>query len=206
MAAAAEHELGDFLNELVLKLRVLIESVPVHGGVNADVEDLLEELSIVQENVVLLDTATRVPERLFVLLGEARNFLQARLQNVRPSRHGNQQWPGRPSTEISRTSIEALLNAHFNVPAIAKLLHVSIRTLQRRMHEYGLSVKVNYSIIEDNALDATVQEIKGMNPHCGSKMLSGYLRAKGILIPRERIRKSLNRVDAVGIAEGDVKL
>ncbi len=47
MAAAAEHELWDFLNELVLKLRVLMESVPVHGGVNADVEDLLEELSIV---------------------------------------------------------------------------------------------------------------------------------------------------------------
>ncbi len=39
-AAAAEHKLGDFLNELVL--RVLIESVPVHGGVNADVEDLLD--------------------------------------------------------------------------------------------------------------------------------------------------------------------
>ncbi len=42
MAADAEHKLGDFLNELVLKLRVLIESVPVHGRVNADVEDLLD--------------------------------------------------------------------------------------------------------------------------------------------------------------------
>ncbi len=44
-----------------------------------------------------------------------------------------------------------------------------------------------------------------MNPYCGSKMLSGYLRAKGILIPRERIRKSLNRVDAVGIAARQCK-
>ena len=94
-----------------------------------------------------------------------------------------------------------LLQARFNIPSISELLRVSSRTVERRMQEYGLSVYSLYTEIQDNQLDDLVRAIKRENPGCGSKMLAGYIGAKGIFIPRRRVRESLAiaRVDPQGV-------
>ena len=42
---------------------------------------------------------------------------------------------------------------------MARLLHISTRTLQRRRQEYGLPIGRNYTDITDDELDATIRSV-----------------------------------------------
>ena len=108
--------------------------------------------------------------------------------------------PGRPAFHISKEQLAMLLKARFSVPCIAELLNVSARTIERRIQEYGLSVRAFYTEIQDCQLHDIVRDIKRGNHGCGSKMLIGYLSARGIFLPRGRVRESLSRVDPLAVA------
>ena len=54
---------------------------------------------------------------------------------------------GRPKFVIPEELLEQLLDMHFTCQTIAKLLGVSLRTVRRRMEEYGLSVRSCYSAV-----------------------------------------------------------
>ena len=107
--------------------------------------------------------------------------------------------PGRPSYEISKEQLQSLVDLGFNTTQMKNLLHVSTRTVERRLALYGISAQ-SYSMITDADLDEVVSEIKRFNPNCGSKTLFGYLAARGIRVRRQRLRDSLQRVDPVGVA------
>lgn len=82
---------------------------------------------------------------------------------------------------------------------IAELLQVSKRTIERRLAEYGITARP-FCDITNAELDAHVQEIKLFNPNVGSQNLAGYLAARNIKIPRQRVRESLQRVDPLRVA------
>lgn len=107
--------------------------------------------------------------------------------------------PGRPAYYSRKEHLEMLLQARFTTRCIAELLDVSSRT-ERQMQEFGLSVRALYTEIDDSQLDEIARDTKTANPGCGSKMLVGYLGARGIFVPRHRVREVLSRVDprAVG--------
>ena len=189
-------DIADETAALVELLALSVRELSGFVGVG-DTEDLLESLANIQEQVVLLDSLIRVPEALYTLLLSARKLIQKQTRRQPLQFNGRQ---GRPAILITKEQIELLLDANFSVPAIANLLGVSSRTVQRRMQEFALSIKANYANVEDNVLDGIVLEIKRQNPVCGSKMLSGYLRAKDLFLPRSRIRESLRRVDPLGVA------
>lgn len=194
---AAPAAISELREGIINRLQELVDCI----GIMND-SDLAEELEEIQRHVTALDSLTRIPEELFNLLNSARSLLtlgqlgerQDRTNYLRSGR------PGRPTYAVSKEQLEILLNARFKVPAIAELLHISCRTVERRMHEYDLSARASFSEIHDNQLDDIVNDIKGMNPSCGSKMLVGYLGARGIFLPRRRIRESLTRVDPLGVA------
>ena len=150
----------------------------------AEDSDLVEELEEVQKDVIALDSLTRIPEELFNLLNSARLMLSHKKERANLVRSCT---PGRPGYDISKEQLEMLLKARFSVRSIAELLHVSSRTIERRMQEYGLSVRALYAEINDSPLDDIVWETKLANPSCGSKMLVGYLASRGIFLPRRRI-------------------
>ena len=54
-------------------------------------------------------------------------------------------------------------------------------------------------IINDDELDAKVQEITSLFPNIGEKTVSGRLKHLGIVIQRDRVRESLRRVDPSGV-------
>ena len=164
----------------------------------AEDSDLVEELEEVQEDVIALDSLTRIPEELFNLLNSARLMLSHKKERANLVRSCT---PGRPGYDIRKEQLEMLLKARFSVRSIAELLHVSSRTIERRMQEYGLSVRALYAEINDSPLDDIVRETKQANPSCGSKMLVGYLASRGIFLPRRRVRESLSRVDPLAVAE-----
>ena len=106
---------------------------------------------------------------------------------------------GRPKFDIRKEQIEHLLCLHFTCPKIASLLGVSLRTVRRRMTEYGLSVSGLYSEISNCELDRLVSEIHSSFPNCGYRMMNGHLRQRGIHVTQARIQSSMHRVDPEGV-------
>ena len=105
---------------------------------------------------------------------------------------------GRPSFEIPCEQLSYLIENHFSVPQIATMLRVSIRTIRRRMSEFGLSIRAQYSDISDSDLDQIVREIQQQFPTCGNRQMQGHLLARGYRIQQIRIRESQRRIDPDG--------
>lgn len=108
--------------------------------------------------------------------------------------------PGRPKYNISCEQLEHLLGIGLTCPAIANCLGVSLRTVRRRMTDFGLSVAATYLQISDAEFDGVVNDIKKEFPNCGLRMLNGHLRRKGIRITQDRLRECMHRTDPIGSA------
>ena len=74
---------------------------------------------------------------------------------------------GRPSFCISREQLEYLLQFKFSVPGIARLFCVSVRTIRRRMSDFGLSIGQTYSDITDQDLKSQVSDFLNQCPNSG---------------------------------------
>ena len=76
------------------------------------------------------------------------------------------------------------------------LVLVSRWTIQRRVAEFGLEHLSKFDEISDDEVDQKVRNL--MQQHgcfVGQSMIRGYFRSRGIRIQRDRIRKSLARID-----------
>ena len=81
---------------------------------------------------------------------------------------------------------------------MADMLGVSVRTVRRRMCEYGLSIRAQYTTISNEELDGIVRVIQQQFPMCGNRQMQGHLLSRGIRIQQSRIRESQRRVDPDG--------
>lgn len=86
---------------------------------------------------------------------------------------------GCPKIVNEREKLQDLLDTHLPVYCIAKCLGVSTSTFQRRMKEYGLSVRGTYSTITDPELDNVISAIKSQMPNAGNRMVQGHLVSMG---------------------------
>ena len=82
---------------------------------------------------------------------------------------------------------------------IASMLGISLRTVRRRMNEFGLSVRSSYSDIDDDELKRAVQQIKVNFPCSGYRIIDGLLRQRGIRVQQLRLRKVIQSIDPHGI-------
>lgn len=80
---------------------------------------------------------------------------------------------GRPGFDIQQDQLEYLLDLRFTCSHIATLIGVSLRTIRRRMDEFGISVRDRYSAIADAELDEEIGEIKRYYPNAGIKIVTG---------------------------------
>ncbi|CAG5894030.1 unnamed protein product [Menidia menidia] len=87
---------------------------------------------------------------------------------------------GRPRYNLEKQKLVDLLEINLSVDCIAKLLCVSASTVNRRMREFGLSARQNYSNATDQELDNAVQRIKNEMPTAGYRMVKGRLKSMGI--------------------------
>ena len=82
---------------------------------------------------------------------------------------------------------------------MASLLNVSPRTVERRLSEFGLSLRNNFSDIANENVDNVVQEIKINFRNTGYKRMKGFLSHRGYTVQQECIRESMQKVDPEGV-------
>lgn len=102
------------------------------------------------------------------IIGQIRNIL-----NDADSTGITQDAVGRPRFNIAQEQLEYLLELRFTCPEIARLLGVSLRTIRRRMEEFGIAVRNRYSSMSDMELDEEVTAIKHHYPNAGVNLTSG---------------------------------
>ncbi|XP_046858604.1 uncharacterized protein LOC124452053 [Xenia sp. Carnegie-2017] len=106
---------------------------------------------------------------------------------------------GRPACYITKDEPHCLVSSGFNVTQIASLLSVGKRTIERRHHEFNISLNTTFSLIRNDDLDAVVKDIVNEFPNVGSRQLQHFLRARGYNIQHQRVREALRRVDPEGV-------
>ena len=106
---------------------------------------------------------------------------------------------GRPRIRLTEDMLIHFLSNRFTIRQMAALLQVSQSTIRRRLNEFGLSVRTQYSNVNDDDLDDLVRELNLCFPNCGYHLMQGHLAALGFRIQQLRIRESLMRIDPEGV-------
>ena len=101
--------------------------------------------------------------------------------------------PGRPKILLDEQQILNLKELNMTWKAIANLLGVHEKTLQRKRKEFNINLK-RYTDLTDEELDNLMNDLVKSNPNAGERMIQGSLVGLGHRIQRWRIRASLNRV------------
>ena len=96
---------------------------------------------------------------------------------------------GRPSFEIPPQQLCYLIENGFSVPQIADMIGVSVRTVRRRMSDFVLSIRAQYSLLTNAELDAIVADIQSQFPMCGNRQMQGHLHSRGYRVQQTRISK-----------------
>ena len=105
---------------------------------------------------------------------------------------------GKPKYIVPREQLEFLIERRFRVSEISTLLGVSTRTVERRMVEYGLSIRQNYSEITNDDLDNVIRSIIVDFPNVGYKRMTGFLLTRDLRLQQSRIRSAMQRVNPEG--------
>ena len=108
---------------------------------------------------------------------------------------------GRPRLEINIEEVEFLRALHLPWKKIAELLCISRCTLYRRLKDEGILQELQFTEESDDDLDEIIKDIKQEHPNDGEVLVTGHLLAKGIRIPRSRMRASIHRVDPINTAD-----
>ena len=75
----------------------------------------------------------------------------------------------------------------------------SIPRVERRLFEFGLSVRLTYSNIDNEELDQLIQNILTEFSNTGYRRMTGFLRSRGLRIQQCRIREAMRRVNPAGV-------
>lgn len=83
---------------------------------------------------------------------------------------------------------------------MSSLLGVSYRTVQRRLSDFGLSLRGQFFTISDRKSNEAAARIGHNFPRAGNRTMNSLLKSEGIRVQRSRVRVSHLRVDPSGVA------
>lgn len=107
---------------------------------------------------------------------------------------------GRPKFIVDVEAVKLLREQAFSWGKIAETFGISASTLGNLRKEYNIEDSIqSYSDISNDELDSFIKQIKHDNPFYGEIMVAGALKSKNIIISRNRLRESIQRIDAFGI-------
>ena len=106
---------------------------------------------------------------------------------------------GRPKFYIPREQLEYFIEYGFKATDVSKMSCVCDKTVYRRLEEYGISMRMNYTQITEPELDDVIRNILQEFPNSGYKSLRGHLLARGLKVQERRLREAMRRTDPEGI-------
>lgn len=137
------------LTERLLRIfTILLAVLAVSGGAEAQV--MANNVRLMQEVVNSLDGI------LHVLNDESEHGYHAPVQFS-----GGR---GRPKIVLTREMLQYFFDHGFSASTTAQLLQVSLRTVRRKMSDFGMLIRNQYSDITDHDLDAMVGQFN-VNTH-----------------------------------------
>ena len=139
-------------------------------------------------------------QRVINLLRQVRDILSQE-NSISATYHVNKIFTGmhgRPTFDIQREHLGFLVEQGFTSRAIANILGVSLRTIERRQHEYGIRLRSVYNQISNEDLDGIIGNILCDFPETGYKRMTRFLKARGIILQQNRIREAMRRVNPEG--------
>ncbi|XP_060077254.1 uncharacterized protein LOC132556835 [Ylistrum balloti] len=106
---------------------------------------------------------------------------------------------GAPYYKIPYETLVSLLKYNFKLTDIASMLGVSVKTIRRRMSEYGLpSIRSKYSAMTCVELEEEVRKIIDEFPNVGYKTIASILQSKGHIVQQSKVRDLVRKVDPQG--------
>ena len=106
---------------------------------------------------------------------------------------------GRPKFDVPEQQLRFLVDSGFTGLQMAEIIGVSLRTVRRRMADYGLSICEQYADMPDDELEHMVRGIKMEFPTCGQKQMMGHLRSRDYSrIQQVRVREVMRKIDPEG--------
>ncbi|KAJ3531850.1 hypothetical protein NMY22_g7983 [Coprinellus aureogranulatus] len=105
---------------------------------------------------------------------------------------------GRPPKQFDNAILQLALDGQMkiSIPALARVMKVHPNTLRKYVKKHGLYNR--FSPITDGELDAIMRSFHMAYPASGIRYATGFLRRRGVRIPKRRIIASLRRVSPVG--------
>lgn len=106
---------------------------------------------------------------------------------------------GRPKYDLPRGQLLFYIEHGFSCRQISSMLGVSQSTVNRRMSEYGFSIRSTYSDISESELKSTICQVHQSFPNAGYRLILGWLNQRGIRVQESRVRQLLREVDPIGV-------
>ena len=188
----AEQQVTDFIRGTLLRL---IRQIENSSGATDHLDGISYRLDWLYNSIARYFVGQRqninVDERVIILVGNANDILRQTIQNVPHSYSVAQVYTGergRPKFNISQDQLQFLVERGFTIPDISHMLNVRVRTVERRLHDFGLSTTENYSLIDDQSLDRVIQGILRDFPSFGYRQMTGALASRDIKVQQVRIR------------------
>ena len=159
--------------------RALTDSALTHSSIDSF---LSRAERLLRAAVVLVDTLPGMAENVRLVQSVVRS-----LSSVGESFGGSSEFGyiaplefdcavrGRPRIRLTEDMLIHFLSNRFTIRQMAALLQVSQSTIRRRLNEFGLSVRAQYSNVNDDDLDDLVRELNLRFPNCGYRLMQGHL-------------------------------
>jgi len=106
---------------------------------------------------------------------------------------------GAPKIAISKEQLKYFIDNGFTIHQISSMINVSTRTIKRRLREFDIKIKEQYTTISDFELDRIIETILKDFPNTGYKRMKGFLISRNLRVQEYRVRESMRRVDPEGV-------
>lgn len=97
--------------------------------------------------------------------------------------------------------LRTLLQAGISKSQTARQLNISRPTLDTIITSHNLTHLTEKSNLSDQEMDVIMSDAKAELPSFGERMVIGYFQSRSVKVTRDRIRESIMRVDADGLAK-----
>ena len=165
------------------------------GRLNNIEEEIERSIDILQQYSSIASTDVSISLQLAAEVFEENAHIVGGFLNTLRRTQGPR---GAPHYDIPEQVLRSLVECHFGAHDIAKLLGVSIRTIRRRMSDYGISILSTYSGLSDYDLENEIISIISEFPHVGYRTISAILKTKGHRVQFSRVRSAVRNVDPQG--------